>query len=39
MVLFAGNQYLIAYDYRREGFRTFSLGERIRAIREIDETF
>jgi proteasome accessory factor B len=39
VVLFAGNQYLIAYDYLRESFRTFALGERIRAIRETGETF
>jgi proteasome accessory factor B len=39
VVLFAGNQYVIAYDYLRESFRTFALGERIRAIHETGETF
>jgi len=39
LVLCAGSQYLIAYDYLRLGFRTFAVGERIRAIRELDESF
>jgi predicted DNA-binding transcriptional regulator YafY len=39
VVLFAGNQYLIAYDYLRQSFRTFALGDRMRAIRETGEEF
>jgi proteasome accessory factor B len=39
LVLFAGNQYLIAYDYLRQSFRTFALGERMRAIKETGEEY
>jgi predicted DNA-binding transcriptional regulator YafY len=39
VVLFGGKQYLIAYDYLRQSFRTFALGERIRAIQELDVTY
>jgi len=39
VMLFAGKQYLIAFDYLRESFRTFALGERIRAIRDTGECF
>jgi predicted DNA-binding transcriptional regulator YafY len=39
VVLYGGGQYLIAYDYLRDGFRTFALGERMRSIRETGETF
>jgi predicted DNA-binding transcriptional regulator YafY len=39
LVLFAGNQYLIAYDHLRGDVRTFALGERMRDVRETGEEF
>jgi predicted DNA-binding transcriptional regulator YafY len=39
VVLFAGNQYLIAFDHLRGSFRTFALGDRMQSIRETGEEF
>jgi predicted DNA-binding transcriptional regulator YafY len=39
VVLFSGNQYLIAFDYLRDSFRTFALGDRMQSIQETGEEF
>jgi predicted DNA-binding transcriptional regulator YafY len=36
---YAGDWYVIAWDERRSGFRTFALGERMREVRETGESF